>query len=108
MAIFELPKDFNPESLIYKYYEEDAVFQKNLKIRTLIEIRRLNGLGAQISDYLSLIKSANLQLSDFEALSLAIELLKVERLKQLEVTGNVDATISGNVDAGISGSISTE
>jgi hypothetical protein len=121
MPLFKLPEDFKPESLIYKYSNKDSnEFLQKLEIRTRIETRRLNKLGAQISDYLSLIKSAGLQLSDFEALSLAIELHKAENLKEIEVSGNIGADVSGSlgiddsiyvrggIDTNVSGNINAD
>jgi hypothetical protein len=83
MSLFKLPENFKPASLISSI---DPVYinQYPAKFESVRkeEVKRLNALGARITDYLALIQSGNIQLSDFEALLLAIELLKTEDTKE--------------------------
>lgn len=53
------------------------------------EIDHLNRIGSKINSYVALILSANAELSDFQKLSLAIELYKVDVLKEINITGRV-------------------
>jgi hypothetical protein len=83
MSLFKLPDNFKPASLISSI---DPVYinQYPAKFESVRkeEVKRLNALGSRITDYLALIQSGNIQLSDFEALLLAIELLKTEDIKE--------------------------
>ncbi len=103
MALFELPEDFNPASTIYKKKYLSSF--DRLELERQKDVARLNRIGATITDYLALIKSGSIELSDFQALSLAVELYKVEALEDINISGNVDVSGGVSIHDGVSVSV---
>lgn len=102
MALFELPEDFIPGSMVHRAsFSFKDEYPKQFESERLKEVKRLNEIGSTITDYLALIQSGATDLSDFQALSLAVELYKIETLKDLSIDGNVNIRGSVGIDDGV-------